>query len=76
MTCLLPRFSRHCLLLLFSLTSLGVLAPHADAQENEKQSNKRIEWTLDSALEHLEMYPNDAYLQYVAMQLALSLIHI
>lgn len=27
-------------------------------------------WTLEEAVEHLEMYPNDAYLQYVTLQLA------
>ncbi|HEV3236064.1 MAG TPA: DUF1559 domain-containing protein, partial [Gemmataceae bacterium] len=27
-------------------------------------------WTLDEAMAHLELYPRDAYVQYVAMQLA------
>lgn len=71
MTCLHIRFSRHCLLLIFFLTSLGFIAPHVNAQDDQQQSKKKVEWTLDSAIEHLEMYPNDAYLQYVAMQLAI-----
>ncbi|NOZ40333.1 MAG: DUF1559 domain-containing protein [Planctomycetes bacterium] len=29
-----------------------------------------VPWTLDEALEQLELYPHDAYLQYVALQLA------
>ena len=34
------------------------------------QKPKAIAWTLEEALAQLELYPQDAYLQYVALQLA------
>ncbi len=42
----------------------------AIAQEDSTPATPPNQWTLDSAMEHLQMYPNDAYLQYVTMQLA------
>ena len=39
-----------------------------DRQPNHSQQSKP--WTLDEALGQIELYPRDAYLQYVALQLA------
>lgn len=36
----------------------------------EAQKSKAVTWTLGEALAQLELYPQDAYLQYVALQLA------
>lgn len=71
MMCSRSRLSRHCLLFLISATSLATLSRNVEAQNHQAEQNSQTEWTLDSAIEHLEMYPNDAYLQYVAMQLAI-----
>ncbi len=50
----------------------GVLAGlrPAMAQDAEEGVKPSAQWTLDTAMKHLEMYPNDTYLQYVTMQLA------
>src|SRR5918993_1892779 len=41
------------------------VAPTARAQATARQA-----WTLDEALAHLALHPQDAYVQYVALQLA------
>lgn len=53
-------------LLLFGFASGTLLA----AEGEQVGSHQRTPWTLDEALGQLELYPHDAYLQYVALQLA------
>jgi hypothetical protein len=44
--------------------------PPGKPQEPAKTDKKSPQaWTLDEAMEQLRLYPNDAYLQYVALQL-------
>jgi hypothetical protein len=63
--------------LLVGLAALAVLGPLAGDEPRPgkgkaapKPAARRAAWTLDEALAQLELYPRDAYLQYVAMQLA------
>jgi hypothetical protein len=39
-------------------------------KESAKAPNKPQAWALDEAMDQLRLYPKDAYLQYVALQLA------
>lgn len=50
--------------------AVGGWASAALAQDEAKAEQKSAEWTLEEAMGQLRIYPNDAYLQYVAMQLA------
>src|SRR5256885_1103455 len=48
-----------------------LLTESAPGDEPAKpQAATKSAWTLDEALAHLQLHPNDAYLQYVALQLA------
>jgi hypothetical protein len=50
---------------------LVFVAAHAPAQQKGSQAAKPpAGWTLDEAIQQLELSPNDSYLQYVALQLA------
>jgi hypothetical protein len=59
--------------LLIGLAAVAVLGPlpgDEPAKGNRKTPLTAAAWTLDEALEQLRLYPRDAYLQYVVMQLA------
>ena len=51
---------------------VGVYSPSRAEQPTEKNSPPAspTAWTLEQAREHLRFYPRDAYVQYVALQLA------
>jgi hypothetical protein len=56
-----------------TLAVLVFLPPLAGDEPRPRQAARpstKVAWTLDEALEQLQFYPRDAYLQYVAMQLA------
>jgi hypothetical protein len=55
------------LAILVSLPGLALLRGEGPAKGAAKRPQA---WTLDEAMAQLELYPNDAYLQYVALQLA------
>ncbi len=53
------------------LIVLGFIGGTLFAEDSEQvRSPQGAPWTLDEALGQLELYPRDAYLQYVALQLA------
>jgi hypothetical protein len=57
--------------LTLALVALAVSVPGSPPLAGqEKAPEKGRAWTLDEALEQLRLYPRDAYLQYVALQLA------
>ncbi|MFO0875903.1 MAG: DUF1559 domain-containing protein [Gemmataceae bacterium] len=59
------------LLWLFSLLAVAVFlvaSSPLEARDKEAVAGRRP-WTLDDALNQLRLYPRDAYLQYVALQL-------
>src|SRR5579859_435274 len=58
-------------LALFTL-GIGSNSPLAGQEKETKTKTAKVSpsWTLDDAMAHLELYPRDAYVQYVAMQLA------
>src|SRR5205823_6029522 len=47
-----------------------LLSQPAAIPAQEKTPASRNAWTLEEALQQLRLYPRDAYLQYVALQLA------
>jgi hypothetical protein len=49
---------------------LVVLSASIPGHAQEKAAPKSRAWTLDEAMHQLRLYPQDAYLQYVALQLA------
>lgn len=57
------------LLVVATVVAGGWMSP-IFAQDEAKAEQAAAEWTLEQALAQLRMYPRDAYLQYVAMQLA------
>jgi hypothetical protein len=70
-----PFRVRLALVVIFvSLPSLALLhgQEKSGKQEEPAKDDKKSPqaWTLDEAMEQLRLYPNDAYLQYVALQLA------
>jgi hypothetical protein len=59
-------------LALFTL-GVGSTLPLVGQEKETKTKTAKVSpsWTLDDAMAHLELYPRDAYVQYVAMQLAM-----
>ncbi len=64
------RFRWMSLALCFSVGVIVSWSNEISAQGVKPTSPRTKPWALEGAMEHLQMYPNDAYLQYVAMQLA------
>lgn len=52
------------------IVTLTLLYGGADVWGQEEKAPGPRPWTLDEAVQQLSLYPRDAYLQYVAMQLA------
>ncbi len=50
--------------------SAGSHGPAAKTETPKHRTGRRHGWTLDEALAQLALHPNDAYLQFVVMQLA------
>lgn len=70
---MLPRCAPVRPLILSILGAALFVGIPTDLQAQKQQTgadDQQVTWDLDRALEHLTMYPNDTYLQYVAMQLA------
>jgi hypothetical protein len=65
-----------CLVLVASFLGLAQLEPLAGQERKSLKARLKSAltgqhaWTVDEALAQLRLYPKDAYLQYVAMQLA------
>lgn len=57
-----------CVLLVCGL--LAALAWERPGLAQDLRTESPAKWTLDAAREQLQLYPNDVYLQYVALQLA------
>ncbi len=57
-----------CLTNAFLMT--GVTAPLSVAADDPTPAKSKTAFTIDEALQQLRLYPKDAYLQYVALQLA------
>ena len=58
---------RHCVVGTLSACALIAVILPTQAQESHDTAKR---WTLDEARHELNLYPQDAYLQYVALQLA------
>lgn len=56
--------------LLALLGCMPALALVADAPADKLSPRSKFAWTFDQAMQQLKLYPNDPYLQYVALQLA------
>lgn len=60
--------------LVVCITAIALLANCAEPASGQAQAKPHLKpqqaWTLDEALFQLNLYPRDAYLQYVALQLA------
>jgi hypothetical protein len=52
------------------ILTVTLLYGSADVWGQEKEASGPRPWTLDEAIQQLSLYPRDAYLQYVALQLA------
>ncbi len=52
------------------IVALAFLYASDDVRGQEKKLPGPQPWTLDEAIQQLSLYPRDAYLQYVALQLA------
>ncbi len=52
------------------IVTLALLCGNGGVRGQEKKAPSPQPWTLDEAVEQLSLYPRDAYLQYVALQLA------
>src|SRR5436190_12824561 len=63
----LQRTTLGCLTFVFLL---GAAAPRFAGADDPAPSKANAAFTLDEALRQLRLYPKDAYLQYVALQLA------
>ena len=55
---------------LVGMVTVTLLCGSADVWGQEKKASGPRPWTLDEAIQQLNLYPRDAYLQYVALQLA------
>lgn len=53
-----------------TILCLSKLAPLALGDPAASPEGKRGAWTLDESLAHLQLYPHDVYVKYVALQLA------
>jgi hypothetical protein len=60
-----------CWIVLLALLMTGTPARALSQGQQGTAPRSQQAWTLDEALAQLQIYPDDAYLQYVALQLAL-----
>lgn len=60
-----------CWIALAAMLLGGTSRALTQGQEQKNAPRSQQAWTLDEALAQLQIYPDDAYLQYVALQLAL-----
>lgn len=66
----MARQNRSAVIVLVSIATLTLAAAGADVRGQEQSGSAPRPWTLDEAIQQLRLYPRDAYLQYVVMQLA------
>jgi hypothetical protein len=61
-----------CLFVLGVGSTLPVIGQEKESPKGSENKTAKVStgWTLDEAMAHLDLYPRDVYVQYVALQLA------